>query len=247
MSNYPTLKINEQDLESIRQASQSALQHLREVKEKNFVRIRSDQINQKQSQNSDLQHLGSKQPKKSQSSSHTKSMTRRVNLESQKYKNMHNTLVDKQYEQLLTQLKEEQDSKSQGQLHKRGGTQTSTKFSRVKGRSNQLINTFLQPTTGSLVLAGEQSQFRGLSGTKLAQKRAQSKIESKSFMSRRQSRGGSNVRTATKVSTDNIESHEQQVFPHVEYQHQMYSGPFGVPKSRFTTRAVSVSRATIRG
>lgn len=65
MSNYPTLKINEQDLESIRQASQSALQHLREVKEKNFVRIRSDQINQKQSQNSDLQHLGSKQPKKS--------------------------------------------------------------------------------------------------------------------------------------------------------------------------------------
>ena len=76
----------------------------------------------------------------------------------------------------------------------------------------------MKPTTGSLVIGGED-QFCGLSGTNLAAKRAQSRIESKRFMSRRQSRLGSNLRTGTKVSTDNIESHEQQVFPHVEYQH----------------------------
>ena len=66
----------------------------------------------------------------------------------------------------------------------------------------------MKPTTGSLVITGEDGQFQGLSGSKLAAKRAQSKMESKSFMSRRQSRGGSNVRSTTKNSTGNIESYE---------------------------------------
>ena len=66
----------------------------------------------------------------------------------------------------------------------------------------------MKPTTGSLVITGQEGQFHGLSGTKLAAKRAQSKMESTSFMSKRQSRGGSNVRSTTKNSTGNIESHE---------------------------------------
>ena len=112
------------------------------------------------------------------------------------------------------------------------------KFSLVKGKSNQLIQTFSKPTTGSLALGGENGQFRGLSGSKLAAKRAQSKIESKSFMTRRQSRGGSNVRGTTKVSSDHNESLEQQGFPRVEYQHQIYRA-MGAPRSHFSTRTGS--------
>lgn len=139
---------------------------------------------------------------------------------------MQEHLVDKNYEQLLTQLKEEQDSKSQGHLQRNNGV-ANVKFSLIKGKSNAILNTLTQQTAAKTATGSFNSkknsndQFAGLYGSKLAAKRAQSKIESQTFMSRRYSRGGSNVRTATKVSTENLNSHEPQAFPQVEYQHKL--------------------------
>lgn len=102
-----------------------------------------------------------------------------------------------------------------------------------RGKSNSIIQTFSKPMTGNLVIS-ENGEFEGLSGSKLAAKRAQSKT----FMQKRQSRGSTHQRTATITSQSRADLNEQK-FPQVEYQFQL-SGPG--KKSHFTTRAGSYSR-----